>query len=122
MDPLSQFLTGPRAQSAFTLRVVMNPPFAIDVRDGAALTLIVPVRGHAWITAEESDPEFLGPGQAATVRGPAPYLVSDAPGRLPTVVIDAEQSCRTPEGEHLELAMSQGVRTWGTARTGKASC
>ena len=119
MDPLSQFLTGPRAQSAFTLLVVMDPPFAIDVQDRAALTVIVPVRGHAWITAEESEPELLGPGQAATVRGPAPYLVSDTPGRQPTVVIDAEQSCRTPAGEHLELTMSQGVRTWGNSAEGE---
>ena len=113
VDPLSQFLTGPRAQAAFTLRVVMDPPFAIDVRDQAALTVIVAVRGHAWITAPGGAPQPLHPGQAATVRGPAPYLVADAPERAPTVVIDAGQSCRTPAGEHLELTMSQGMRTWG---------
>lgn len=118
MDPLSQFLTGPRAQSVFTLRVVMDPPFAIDVQDGAALTVIVAVRGHAWLTAEGSDPRSLRPGQAATVSGPAPYLVADAPGRLPTVVIDAGQSCRTPAGDHLELTLSQGVRTWGNSHDG----
>jgi len=119
MDPLSQFLTGPRAQSAFTLRVVMEPPFAIDVRDGAALTVIVAVRGRAWITAEGCDPELVGPGQAATVRGPAPYVVADAPGRPPTVVIDPDQSCRTPAGEHLELTMCQGMRSWGNSPDGE---
>jgi AraC-like DNA-binding protein len=118
MDPLSQFLTGPRAQAAFTLRVVMDPPFAIDVQDEAALTVIVAVRGHAWIAAEGGAPRSLHPGQAATVRGPAPYLVADAPERAPTVVIDAGQSCRTPTGEHLELTMSQGVRTWGNSPHG----
>ncbi|MDR6505753.1 AraC family transcriptional regulator [Arthrobacter oryzae] len=119
MDPLSQFLTGPRAQSAFTLRVVMDPPFAIDVQDEAALTVIVAVRGNAWISAEGSPPRSLGPGQAATVRGPAPYMVADAPGRLPTVVIDPGQSCRTPAGEHLEPTMAQGVRTWGSSPDGR---
>jgi AraC-like DNA-binding protein len=119
MDPLTQFLTGPRAQSAFTLRVVMDQPFAIDVQDEAALTVIVAVSGHAWITTEASAPRSLLPGQAATVRGPAPYLVADAPGRLPTVVIDAGQSCRTPSGDHLELTMSQGVRTWGNSPDGE---
>ncbi|WP_104175647.1 AraC family transcriptional regulator [Arthrobacter sp. Y81] len=118
MDPLSQFLTGPRAQSAFTLRVVMDPPFSIDVQDGAALTVIVAVSGKAWITAEGSAPRSLSPGQAATVRGPAPYCVTDTPGRAPTVVIDAGQSCRTPDGEHLELTMSHGVRTWGNSPDG----
>lgn len=28
-------------------------------------------------------------------------------------MIGKDQSCRTPEGEHLELTFSQGVRTWG---------
>ncbi len=59
MDPLSQFLTGPRAQAAFALRVVMDPPFAIDVQDQAALTVIVAVRGQAWIAAEGAVPERM---------------------------------------------------------------
>ena len=118
MDPLSQFLTGPRAQSAFTLRVVMEAPFSIDVQDEAALTVIVAVSGKAWITAAGSAPRSLSPGQAATVRGPAPYYVTDTPGRAPTVVIDAGQSCLTPAGEHLELTMSHGVRTWGNSPDG----
>jgi AraC-like DNA-binding protein len=118
VDPLSQFLTGPRAQSAFMLRVVMDPPFAIDVQDGAALTVIVALAGGAWIVPEGAAARFLQPGQAATVRGPAPYVVADAPGTTPTVVIDAGQSCRTPAGEHLELTLSRGVRTWGNSPDG----
>lgn len=119
MDPLSQFLTGPRARAAFTLRVVMDPPFAIDVRDQAALTVIVVVRGQAWIAAQGSAPQLLSPGQAATVRGPAPYRVADTPERAPTVVIDPGQSCRTPTGHHLETTMAQGVRTWGNSAQGE---
>ena len=119
MDPLSQFLTGPRAQAAFALRVVMDPPFAIDVQDEAALTVIVAVRGEAWITAQGGVPRLLGPGQAATVRGPAPYLVADAPDRTPTVVIGPGQSCSTPTGDHLETTMALGVRTWGNSPHGE---
>lgn len=119
MDPLSQFLTGPRAQSAFALRVMMDPPFAIDVQDHAALTVIVALRGQAWITGERGRPQLLVQGQAATVRGPEPYVVSDAPGRGSTVIIDENQACRTPSGEHLELTLSQGVRTWGNSADGE---
>lgn len=119
VDPLSQFLTGPRARAAFTLRVLMDPPFAIDVHDAAALTVIVAVRGQAWIAAERSAPRLLRQGEAATVRGPAPYRVADVPDREPTVVIDPGQSCRTPAGDHLETTMSQGVRTWGNSAHGK---
>ncbi|MEX5258034.1 AraC family transcriptional regulator [Kocuria arenosa] len=118
MDPLSQFLTGPRAQAAFALRVVMDAPFAIDVRDEAALTVITPVRGAAWIVPDHAAPQLLGPGQAATVRGPGPYRVADTADRAPTVVIDPGQSCRTPAGEHLETTMAHGLRTWGNSAEG----
>lgn len=118
MDPLSLFLTGPRAQAAFTLRVVMESPFAIDVRDEAALTVIVPVRGRAWIVPDHAAAQLLNPGQAATVRGPGPYRVADTVDREPTVVIDPGQFCRTPAGEHLEATMAQGVRTWGNSTDG----
>ncbi len=119
MDPLSQFLTGPRAQAAFALRVVMDPPFAIEVRDEAALTVIVPVRGQAWIVPDHAAPQPLGPGEAATVRGSGPYRVADTADRAPTVVIDPGQSCRTPAGEHLGTTMSHGVRTWGNSAQGE---
>lgn len=118
VDPLSQFLTGPRAQAAFTLRVAMDPPFAIDVQDQAALTVIVAIQGCAWIAATGTEPQFLQTGQAATVRGPAPYVVADAPDRAATVVIGPGQSCRTPTGDHVDVTMSQGVRSWGNSPYG----
>lgn len=96
----------------------MDPPFAIDVHDGAALTVIVAISGNAWITTAGSAPQSLTPGQAATVRGPAPYGVTDSPGRAPTVIIRDGQSCRTPDGDHLEVTMSRGVRTWGNCPDG----
>ena len=90
----------------------MNPPFAIDVRDESPLTVIVPVRGTAWVTAG-GQVHSLQPGQAATVRGPDPYQVADAPHREPTVVIGPGQSCHTPSGDHLDVVMRQGIRSWG---------
>lgn len=119
MDPLSEFLAGPRARAAFTLRVMMDPPFAIDVHDGAALTVIVAVQGNAWVVSQGGTPQLLSPGQAATVRGPAPYFVADTPDRAPTVVIGPGQSCRTPAGDHLEAPMAHGVRTWGNSAHGE---
>ena len=119
MDPLTQFFTEPRARDAFTLRVVMAPPFAIDVRDEAALTLVVPVRGDSWLVPSSGTPQRLSPGQIATVRGPEPYRLSDRPDREPTVIIDTDQVCRTPDGDSLETTMRQGVRTWGNDPTGE---
>ncbi|WLQ08327.1 AraC family transcriptional regulator [Arthrobacter oryzae] len=112
MDPMTEFLAGPQARQAFTLRVALNPPFAIDVRDRAALTVIVPVRGTAWVAAG-GETQSVNPGEAATVRGPDRYLVADSPDRSPTVVIGPDQSCQTPSGDHVEVTMRHGVRTWG---------
>jgi AraC-like DNA-binding protein len=119
MDPLARYFGAPRARDAFSLRVVMSPPFAIDVRDQAALTLIVPVRGSAWLVPSAGPAQLLEPGQAATVRGPDPYRVADQPDRRPTVVIGIDQVCRNPEGEHLETTMRHGVRTWGNDPAGE---
>jgi AraC-like DNA-binding protein len=119
MDPLVRFLGEPHARDAFSLRVVMAPPFAIDVQDRAALTLIVPVRGSAWLVPTAGPAQLLGPGQAATVRGPNPYLIADQPDRPPTVIVGIDQQCRTPDGDHLETTMRQGVRTWGNDPAGE---
>ncbi|GGE95288.1 AraC family transcriptional regulator [Mycetocola zhadangensis] len=118
MDPLSRFFTEPRARDAFSLRVVMSPPFAIDVRDEAALTLIVPVRGSSWLIPSSGPAQSLSPGQSATVRGPEPYRISDAPDTEPTVIIGIDQTCRTPDGDSLETTLRHGVRTWGNDPTG----
>ncbi|WP_167138496.1 AraC family transcriptional regulator [Diaminobutyricimonas sp. TR449] len=119
MDPLSHLLTGPRAQRAFALRVVMDPPWGIDVRDEAPLTLIAMVSGTAWLTG--ADPVLLEAGDVAIVRGPAPYTVADSPDRAAGIIIHPDQRCTTLAGESVQLSMSHGLRTWGNAATGQTT-
>jgi AraC-like DNA-binding protein len=119
MDPLGHYLAEPLARDAFSLRVVMSAPFAIDVQDRAALTLIVPVRGSAWLVPNTGSAQLLGPGQTATVRGPEPYRIADRPERALTVIVDIDQHCRTPDGEHLETTLRHGVHTWGNDPDGE---
>jgi AraC-like DNA-binding protein len=119
MDPLGRYLGEPRARDAFSLRVVMTAPFAIEVRDRAALTLIVPVRGSAWLVPHSGSAQLLSTGQTATVRGPESYRIGDRPERPPTVIVDADQHCRTPDGEHLETTLRHGVRSWGNDPDGE---
>jgi AraC-like DNA-binding protein len=119
MDPMTHFLTEPRARTAFSLRVVMDPPFGIDVRDEAALTIVVPVRGEVWLVTATDGATLLQPGQAATVRGPQPYLVADDADRAATVVIGPDQSCQTLSGDHLDISLRQGVYTWGDGDPGE---
>jgi AraC-like DNA-binding protein len=47
------------------------------------------------------------------MRGPDPYTFADTPGREPVAICLPGQVCVTPSGEHLDDAMSLGVRTWG---------
>ncbi|WP_166877692.1 AraC family transcriptional regulator [Salinibacterium sp. ZJ450] len=119
MDPLSHLLTGPRAQRAFALRVVMDPPWGIDVQDQAPLTLIAMVSGTAWLTGP--NPVALEAGDVAIMRGPTPYTVADSPDRAAGIIIHPDQRCTTVAGESVSLSMSRGLRTWGNAASGQTT-
>ena len=120
VDPLTHLLSGPRAQRAFALRVVMDPPWSIDVRDRAPLTLLAMLTGDAsFVTGQVR--VCLNPGDIAIVRGPAPYRLADDPNREGLVVIHPGQVCTTQDGEQVSISMTQGVRTWGNPPTGSTT-
>ncbi|WP_017584893.1 AraC family transcriptional regulator [Nocardiopsis ganjiahuensis] len=121
MDPLVHLIDGPRAQSAFTLRVVMGPPWGIDIRDGAALALVVITSGRAWLRREGTDPVPAGPGDVILVSGPDPYLLSDRPDTAPGIVVYPGNRCTSLDGEPVHLTMSHGVGTWGNDPEGPDS-
>ncbi|CAL9364744.1 cupin domain-containing protein [Nocardiopsis dassonvillei] len=112
MDPLVHLLDGPRARGAFTLRTVMSPPWGIDIRDEAALTLVVVTSGRAWVAANGEEAE-AGPGDLVLVRGPEPYVIADSPGREPTVTALPGARCVARDGAEVHVSMSHGVGTWG---------
>ncbi|MCD0449267.1 AraC family transcriptional regulator [Actinocorallia sp. API 0066] len=118
MDPLAALLDGPRARGAFLLRSVMDPPWSMRVQDRAPLTVVVIVRGHAWISPETGPPVRLAAGEVALARGPHAYTVSDAPETPARIVIHPGQVCTSLDGTRLAERMSQGVRTWGNSRDG----
>lgn len=115
MDALTGLLGGPRARQAFLLRLVMAPPWSILVDDQAPLSLIVVVRGEAWVTPPGQPPTRLVPGEIAIVRGPEPYAFADPHDRPPDVIALPGGRCTTTSGEDLVDALTRGVRTWGTA-------
>lgn len=117
MDQLTHFLDGPRARRAFALRVVMDPPFSIDVRDEAPLTIIAVLSGTAWLLADGDEVE-LRPGDVAVVRGPDPYRVADTPGTGPGIIIHPGQACTTVDGADVQFSLTQGIRSWGNSDTG----
>jgi AraC-like DNA-binding protein len=118
MDALVGFLHGPRARGAFLLRALLDPPWSLRIQDRAPLTLVIMVRGAAWVAPDAGEAVRLHPGDVAIARGPEPYTVSDDPATPPQVIIHPGQRCTTPEGEDLSQAMELGVRTWGNSPEG----
>ncbi|MGW8884650.1 AraC family transcriptional regulator [Streptomyces sp. NPDC055749] len=81
MDVFDELLHGVRGKGAVFGRSVLWPPWSLRFTDGAYLTLCVPMRGAGWIVPEGGAPQRLGLGEAAIVRGPAPFVFTDDPER-----------------------------------------
>lgn len=119
MDPLAGFLDGPRARSAFVMRIVLEPPWSMRIDDDAPLTVMVVTHGSAWLLPSEHDvPIGLRAGDVLIIRAADSYVVADTPATEPTIVIDPGGHCRTLDGRSLVQSMELGVRTWGNAATG----
>ncbi|MFI2908111.1 AraC family transcriptional regulator [Streptomyces sp. PDY-4] len=113
MDALTGLLEGPRARGAFMIRACFDPPWAVRVEDRAPLTVMLLVRGEAWIAPDGGEPLRLRPGDLAVARGPGPYLCADDPDTAPQAVILPGGECHYPDGRPLNGVMDLGVRTWG---------
>ncbi|MFC7330762.1 AraC family transcriptional regulator [Marinactinospora rubrisoli] len=97
MDVLAELLHGARARGALIGRSVLSPPWALRLAAGAALTVVTPLRGRAWVVPDGGGAVRLGTGDVAVVRGPGPFTLADPPATPPrTVAHDAEH--RTASG------------------------
>ena len=126
MDPLTDFLAGPRARSAFVLRCLLDPPWSVRIEDEAPLGVVVMLRGSAWLqllgpagAAAPVDPVPVRTGDILIVRGPDHYVFADDLATPPQIVIHPGEVCTTVDGAPLHEAMSLGVRTWGNSATGR---
>ncbi|MGW4100447.1 AraC family transcriptional regulator [Mycobacterium sp. NPDC004974] len=120
MDALVGLLDGVRARGAFVLRLRMDPPWSLAIRDEAPLALICQTRGDAVIVADRSGTFRLGAGDVALTRGTENYVFADDPATPPSVVINPGQRCTTLSGEDLQFEMSLGLRSWGNSATGSS--
>jgi AraC-like DNA-binding protein len=119
MDSIAGLLRGPRADGAFLIRTVMDPPWAIRIADRSPLTVVAAVAGTTWIVPDDDEPVALEPGAVAVISGEEPYLLADSATTAPTVVVHPGQECETLDGRPLREEMRLGVRTWGTSPTGR---
>ncbi len=53
------------------IRACFDPPWAVRVEDRAPLTVILVVRGDAWVVPEAGDRLRLRAGDLAVARGPS---------------------------------------------------
>ncbi|WP_406724801.1 AraC family transcriptional regulator [Streptomyces sp. GD-15H] len=113
MDALTGLLEGPRARGAFVIRACFDPPWSVRIEDRAPLTVMLLVRGDAWIVPDRGDRLRLRPGDLAIARGPDPYTCADDPGTAPQALILPGEECHYPDGRPLNGVMDLGVRTWG---------
>ncbi|HEY8472934.1 MAG TPA: AraC family transcriptional regulator [Natronosporangium sp.] len=118
MDGFTGLLDSPRARQAFLLHLVMDPPWSIWVDDRAPLSVMVMLRGEAWISAPDLPATRVGPAEIAVVRGPEPYRVADPSDQPSQVIALPGGRCTTPAGESLFDALRYGVRKWGNSPTG----
>ncbi|MBJ8345957.1 AraC family transcriptional regulator [Antrihabitans sp. YC2-6] len=120
MDVLASLLEGPRARGAFLMRSILDPPWSIRIQDEAPLTVLVALRGHAWVVPDIGEPTKLVAGDIAIFRGPDAYTVADDPDTAPDVILHPGQVTTTPDGEVLCETLNLGVRSWGTNPDGAA--
>lgn len=119
MDGLAGLLDGPRARGAFLLRVLLDAPWAIRLRDEAPLSVTAVVRGHLWVCPDGEEPVRLEAGDVVVWVGDEHWTIADDPTTEPQVVIHPGQLCTTLDGQHVEEAMRQGVRSWGNSEVGE---
>lgn len=119
VDPLADFLDGPRARNAFLLQVKMSPPWSIKVHDDAPLTVVAMLRGSAYFRQRNSLPLLLESGALLLIRDPAAYVLADNPAEKPGYFIGIDQNCSGPNGEDLVQDLRTGLRTWGNDADGR---
>lgn len=114
-DPdLTALLNTARAHGAVAIRSVFDPPWSWRIADGSPLTVLVLVRGEAWVIPDDGEPVELKAGDAAIVRNFGPYTVAHDPVTRPSLVIEPGPTCKTILGHDIPDEMRLDIRTWGT--------
>ena len=112
-------LSGSRAEGAFLLRSLLDPPWSLRIEDHAPVTVLTVLRGSAVVISDTGQTENLATGDVALLRGPDSYTVADHPHTPIHVIIDEMQNCTAVDGSPLEDMSVLGIRTWGNSTNGQ---
>lgn len=121
MADLPDLLDGPRARGAFLLRVLMQPPWALEITEDAPLTMVAVLTGGFWLRRLDRPPQRIVAGDVLLVRGAVRYLLSDEPTTAPDITIGPGQTCSGTDGRDLSDELAAGVRAWGNDPEGRDS-
>jgi AraC-like DNA-binding protein len=119
MDVLDDLLAGTRARDGVFNLTIMDPPWAIEIRDEAPLALATLVRGSGWVTRDGIEPVPLKPGDVAIFTGPSPYVVGDSVTTVPQLRIHPGGVCEPLPGAPVDYSARLGVRTYGGRAAGE---
>lgn len=118
VDPLTDFLDGPRARGAFILHLQLARPWSVEIADDAPLTLMAVLTGDTWLRPVGHPPTLLHAGDVALVRHGVRYVVADSADRAPDVRIGPGQTCTGSGGRDLSDEWGIGPRRWGNDPAG----
>ena len=119
MDVLDDLLAGTRARDGVFNLTIMDPPWAIEIRDEAPLALATLVRGSGWVTRDGIEPLRMDQGDVAIFTGPAPYVVGDSVETAPQLRIHPGGVCEPLPGAPVDYSARLGVRTYGSRAPGE---
>ena len=118
MDVLDDLLAGTRARDGVFNLTIMDPPWAVEIRDEAPLALATLVRGSGWVTRDGIPPVRMAEGDVAIFTGPAPYVVGDSVETAPQLRIHPGGVCEPLPGAPVDYSARLGVRTYGSRASG----
>jgi AraC-like DNA-binding protein len=121
MDLLAGVFPSLPAPATFLLRCLLRRPFALEIADGAPLTLIAAAHGDLVVIDADGSSHRLPRRSVALVRGPRPWTLADDSESAVVAVIRPGQVCETVDGTSLELTWARGIRTWGNADEGSVT-
>ncbi|MEV0802022.1 AraC family transcriptional regulator [Kribbella sp. NPDC050281] len=118
MDVLDDLLAGTRARDGVFNLTILDPPWAIEIRDEAPLALATLVRGSGWVTRDGIEPMRMDQGDVAIFTGSSPYVVGDSVETAPQLRIHPGGVCEPLPGAPVDYSARLGVRTYGSRASG----
>ncbi|MFV0253878.1 MAG: AraC family transcriptional regulator [Beutenbergiaceae bacterium] len=97
MDLLSEVLAGVRTRDGVLHRSVLGVPFGLRIEERAPLTIVLLLDGPASIVFADGEAVQLRLGIVYLIAVPEAYLLVDAVGSVPRLVVD-DTGVRTVEG------------------------